>query len=256
MIFINEDLKITNMNDNQKDKNNKFKNSSNDFSKNNINKKLSSSNIIINNIIKKRKSSNINTNKNSTSNFFNNTKNLNSNNFNYISTNTNINNSGKLTIKNIINIINNSNCEKKGLKPNNNLTLGRNLTNRSENNFTKKIKNTKNKSGNSFLANYIQQKNLLNYVSNNASSNHLKRQSHQRNFSHALRHLLTNFKTEVTNKSNTNSISKKKELYGNESLISNPYFPIEKSIIANKYIKQTKAGELGNNKSHFKNKVI
>ena len=247
LIFANDDLKINNINDNQRDRHNKSKISNNDNS--NINKKLSNTNIIINHNIKKRRNSNANKN----SYYFSNNKNLSSNNFNYINTNY-INNADKLTIKNIINIINNSNYEKKKSKTNN-LTLGKNITNRSENNSNNISHTSKNKQGNSFLVNYIKQKNLLNYITNN-TSNHLKRQSHQRNFSNALRNHLTNFKTDVSNKSNTASISKNKEKFGNESLMNNPYFPNEKSV-NNKYIKKGKIGDFGNiNKSHHKNKVI
>jgi ribosomal protein S15P/S13E len=163
-----------------------------------------------------------------------------------------INNSGKFNIKSIINYINNSNNEKKNSKINN-LTLGKNLVNKTENNYLNITNRTKNKQGN-FLVSYIKQKNILNYVTN-ISSNHLKRQSHQRNFSNALRNHLTNFKTDVSNKSNTGSISKNKDKFGNDSLMNNPYFPTERSV-NNKYIMNGKKGEFGNNKSHHKNKVI
>ena len=253
LIFINDELKISNINENKKEKKLKIINNINNdnSNSNNISKKVSNSNLIINNNInniKKRRNSN---SKNST--YFNNNKNLSSNNFNYLNTNY-INNSGKLTIKNIINIINSSNNEKKKSKKNN-LTLGKNITNKSENNYVNISQSSKNKQGNSFLVNYIKQKNLLNYVINN-TSNHLKRQSHQRNFSNALRNHLTNFKTDISNKSNTASISKNKEKFGNDSLMSNPYFPTEKSINNKKYFKKGKIGDFGNNKSHHKNKVI
>ena len=167
-----------------------------------------------------------------------------------------MNNNDKLTIKNIINIINSSNNEKKKSKAKtNNLTLGKNITNKSENNYINITNNSKNRQGNSFLVNYIKQKNLLNYVINN-TSNHLKRQSHQRNFSNALRNHLTNFKTDISNKSNTPSISKNKEKLGNDSLMNNPYFPTERSVNNNKYIKKGKIIDFGNNRSHHKNKVI
>ena len=52
------------------------------------------------------------------------------------------------------------------------------------------------------------------------------------------------------------SISKKKEKFTNDSLMSNPYFPTEKSVNNNKFIKQMKIGYFANNKSHHKNKVI
>ena len=213
----------------------------------NINKKYSKANLLISNNIKKRRNSNTNKNFN----FFINNKNLSSNNFNYINTNY-INNSGKFNIKSIINYINNSNNEKKNSKINN-LTLGKNLVNKTENNYLNITNRTKNKQGN-FLVSYIKQKNILNYVTN-ISSNHLKRQSHQRNFSNALRNHLTNFKTDVSNKSNTGSISKNKDKFGNDSLMNNPYFPTERSV-NNKYIMNGKKGEFGNNKSHHKNKVI
>ena len=253
LIFINDELKISNINENKKEKKMKIINNINNdnSNSNNISKKVSNSNLIINNNInniKKRRNSN---SKNST--YFNNNKNLSSNNFNYLNTNY-INNNDKLTIKNIINIINNSNNEKKKSKKNN-LTLGKNITNKSENNYVNISQSSKNKQGNSFLVNYIKQKNLLNYVINN-TSNHLKRQSHQRNFSNALRNHLTNFKTDISNKSNTASISKNKEKFGNDSLMSNPYFPTEKSINNKKYFKKGKIGDFGNNKSHHKNKVI
>jgi hypothetical protein len=246
LIFINDDIKI--------EKNNKSKNISSDNS-NITHNKLSSSNIIINNVKNKR---NLNLNNKSPIYFTNNAKNSN-NNFNYNKTsinansNININNSDKFMIKNIINIINNSNHEKKRTKINN-LTLCQNLANQSENNFSNKIRNTKNKQGNSFLGNYGKQKNILNYVINNTSNN--LRKSHQRNFSYALRHQLTNFKTDISNKSNMHSISKKKEKFTNDSLMSNPYFPTERSVNNNKFIKQMKIGYFAKNKSHHKNKVI
>ena len=244
LIFINDDIKF--------EKNNKSKNISNDNS-NIVHTKLSSSNIVINNVKNKR-----NFNNKSPIYFTNNAKNSN-NNFNYNKTsvntnsNININNSDKFMIKNIINIINNSNHEKKRTKMNN-LTLCQNLANQSDNNFSNKIRNTKNKQGNSFFGNYGKQKNILNYVINNTSNN--LRKSHQRNFSYALRHQLTNFKTDISNKSNMHSISKKKEKFTNDSLMSNPYFPTEKSVNNNKFIKQMKIGYFANNKSHHKNKVI
>lgn len=178
---------------------------------------------------------------------------MSSNNFNYINTNY-INNGDKLTVKNIIKIINNSNNEKKKSKINN-LTLGKNLTNRNENNYVNITNNSKNKQGNSFLVNYIKQKNLLNYATNN-TLNHLRRQTHQRNFSNALKTHLSNFKTDISNKSNTASVSKNKEKFANDSLMNNPYFPTERSVNNNKYIKKGKIVEFGNNKSHHKNKVI
>ena len=244
LIFINDDIKF--------EKNNKSKNISNDNS-NIVHTKLSSSNIVINNVKNKR-----NFNNKSPIYFTNNAKNSN-NNFNYNKTsvntnsNININNSDKFMIKNIINIINNSNHEKKRTKMNN-LTLCQNLANQSDNNFSNKIRNTKNKQGNSFFGNYGKQKNILNYVISNTSNN--LRKSHQRNFSYALRHQLTNFKTDISNKSNMHSISKKKEKFTNDSLMSNPYFPTEKSVNNNKFIKQMKIGYFANNKSHHKNKVI
>ena len=251
LIFINDELKISNVNDNKNDK--RVKNVNNDISSNNISKKVSNSNLIINNNIrnaKKRRNSN-----SKNSNILNNNKNLSSNNSNYINTNY-INNNDKLTIKNIINIINSSNHEKKKSKrKTNNLTLGKNITNKSENNYINITNNPKNRQGNSFLVNYIKQKNLLNSVINN-NSNHFKRQSHQRNLSNALRNHLTNFKTDISNKSNTASISKNKEKLGNDSLMNNIYFPTERSVNNNKYIKKGKIGDFGNNKSHYKNKVI
>ena len=252
LIYINnEEYKVTN--NKNKNYNTNNINNINDNSNINISKKLSNTNLIINNNIKKRRNSNSNSNKNP--NVFNNNKNTNSNNYNYINTNY-VNNSDKLTIKNIINIINNSNNEKRKSKINN-LTLGKNLANKSEHNYLNIThNNSKNKQGNSFLVNYIKQKNLLNYISNNPS-NHLKRQSHQRNFSNALKTHLSNFKTDISNKSNTASISKNKEKFGNESTMnSNPYFPTEKSANNNIFIKKGKIGDYGNNKSHHKNKVI
>ena len=247
LIFINEELKVSNINENKKTKN------VNNDNSHNISKKISNSNLIINNkicAVKKRRNSN-----SKNSNFFNNNKNLSSNNFNYINTNY-VNNNDKLTIKNIINIISSSNNEKKKSKATtNNLTLGKNITNKIENNYINITNNSKNRQGNSFLVNYIKQKKLLNYVTNN-TSNHLKRQSHQRNFSNALRNHLTNFKTDISNKSNTPSISKSKEKFGNNSLMNNPYFPTERSVNNNKYIKKGKISDFGINKSHHKNKVI
>ena len=247
LIFINEELKVSNINENKKTKN------VNNDNSHNISKKISNSNLIINNkicAVKKRRNSN-----SKNSNFFNNNKNLSSNNFNYINTNY-VNNNDKLTIKNIINIISSSNNEKKKSKATtNNLTLGKNITNKIENNYINITNNSKNRQGNSFLVNYIKQKKLLNYVTNN-TSNHLKRQSHQRNFSNALRNHLTNFKTDISNKSNTPSISKNKEKLGNDSLMNNPYFPTERSVNNNKYIKKGKIIDFGNNRSHHKNKVI
>ena len=245
LIFIDDELKVTNINE----KNNRFKNSYNVDNSNINNKKISNSNLIISNNIKKKKNNNSNKN----SNYFNNNKNLSSNNFNYINTNY-FNNSDKFTIKNIINIINNPNNEIKKSKLNN-LTLGKNLTNKSENNYLNITQNKKNNQGNSFLVHYIKQKNLLNYLTNN-TSNKLKRQSHQRNFSNVLRTHLTNFKTDISNRSNNASISKNKEKIGNNSLLTNPYFPTERSINKNKYQRKEIKGDLGNNKSHHKNKVI
>ena len=242
LIFINEDLRI-----------NKSKNS-NENSNIILKKKLSNTNLIINNI-KKKINSNANTNKNSG--YFNNNKNLSYNNFNNINNCSPIiynNNSDKFTIKNIINMINNSNCEKKKSKMNN-LNMGKNLTNKNDNNFQNKIINTKNKQGNNYLLNYNRQKNILKYITNYVSNN-FKRQSHQRNFSYTLRHQLTNFKTDISNKTNTPSIFKKKEQLGNDSLINNPYFPSERSVNNNKFIKQIKRKDFGSNKSHQKNKVI
>lgn len=242
LIFIDDELKVTNVNE----KNNKYKNSYNIDNSNN-NKIIANTNLIINQNIKKKK--NINSNKNS--NCFNN-KNLSSNNFNNI--NTNYFNNDKFTIKNIINIINNSNNEIKKSKINN-LTLGKNLKIKNENNYLNITQNKKNNQGNSFLVHYIKQKNLLNYIANN-TSNHLKRQSHQRNFSNVLRTHLTNFKTDISNRSNNASISKNKEKIKNNSLMTNPYFPTERSINKNKYKRKEIKGDLVNNKSHHKNKVI
>ena len=246
LIFVNDDLKITHLNESKKEKR---RINNNDNSNINVSKKLSNTNLIINNNIKKRRNSNFNKN----TNYFYNNKNLSSNNFNYINTNY-INNGDKLTVKNIIKIINNSNNEKKKSKINN-LTLGKNLTNRNENNYGNITNNSKNKQGNSFLVNYIKQKNLLNYATNN-TLNHLRRQTHQRNFSNALKTHLSNFKTDISNKSNTASVSKNKEKFANDSLMNNPYFPTERSVNNNKYIKKGKIVEFGNNKSHHKNKVI
>lgn len=256
IIYINDELKSsninmntntntnTNMSEKQSEKNNLSINFSNDYLNNIIKKKLSNTNMINNNNIKKRRKSNTNTNKNFT--VFNNNKNLSSNNFNYFNIN---NNSEKITTKNSIN---NSNFEKKK----NNLSLSKILTNKNDNNSVNKIKNTKNKKGNFFLVNYVKQKTLLNYVTNK-TSNYLNRQSHQRNLSYALRHQLTNFKTDISNKSNSGSISKKREQYGNDSQMLNIYFPTERNN-NNIYRKkqQMKNGDTRNNKFHQKNKVI
>ena len=236
LIYINnEEYKVIN------NKNKNYNTSNiNDNSNINISKKLSNTNLIINNNIKKRRNSNSNLNKLNCDGVIN--KNMSINNYNYINTNY-INNSDKLTIKNIINIINNSNNEKKKTKINN-LTLGKNVANKSEHNYLNIThNNSKNKQGNSFLVNYIKQKNLLNYISNNPS-NHLKRQSHQRNFSNALKTHLSNFKTDISNKSNTASISKNKEKLGNDIIMNNnPYFPTEKSVNNNVFIKKGKFGD-------------
>ena len=224
-------------NDEYKFINSKIKN----YNTNNINdnsniitsKKLSNINLIINNNIKKRRNSNSNKN----SNMFNNNKNK--------------------SINYLKNIINNSNNEKKKTK--NNLTLGKNLVNKSEHNHLNIThNNSKNKQGNSFLVNYIKQKNLLNYISNNPSR-HLKRQSHQRNFSNTLKTHLLNFKTDISNKSNTASISKNKEKFGNDiKMNNNPYFRKQKNVNNNNniFIKKEKIEDYGNNKSHYKNKAI
>ena len=256
IIYINDELKSTNININnntntnmsekQNEKNNLSINFSNDYLNNIIKKKLSNANIINNNNPKKRRKSSNNTNTNKNFCGFNNNKNLSSNNFNYF----NINNNGeKIVTKNNIN---NSNFEKKK----NNLSLSKILTNKNDNNSVNKIKNTKNKKGNFFLVNYIKQKTLLNYVTNK-TSNYLNRQSHQRNLSYALRHQLTNFRTDISNKSNSGSISKKREQYGNDSQMLNIYFPTERNN-NNIYRKkqQMKNGDIRNNKFHQKNKVI
>ena len=207
---------------------------------------MTKANIINNNNPKKRRKSSNNTNTNKNFCGFNNNKNLSSNNFNYFNIS---NNSEKIATKNNIN---NSNFEKKK----NNLSLSKKLTNKNDNNSVNKIKNTKNKKGNFFLVNYIKQKTLLNYVTNK-TSNYLNRQSHQRNLSYALRHQLTNFKTDISNKSNSGSISKKREQYGNDSQMFNIYFPTERNN-NNIYMKklQMKNGDTRNNKFHQKNKVI
>ena len=249
IIFINDELKSTNINTNlsekQNEKNNLSINFSNDYLNNIIKKKLSNTNIINNNNnnVKKRRKSSANTNKNFT--VFNNTKNLSTNNFNYFNIN---NNSEKASTKNSVN---NSNFEKKK----NNLSLSKILTNKNDNNSVNKIQSTKNKKGNFFLVNYIKQKTLLNYVTNK-TSNYLNRQSHQRNLSYALRHQLTNFKTDVSNKSNSGSISKKREQYGNDSQMLNIYFPTERNNNIYRKKQQMKNGDIRNNKFHQKNKVI
>ena len=251
IIFINDELKSTNININtnlsekQNEKNNLSINFSNDYLNNIIKKKLSNTNIINNNNnnVKKRRKSSANTNKNFT--VFNNTKNLSTNNFNYFNIN---NNSEKASTKNSVN---NSNFEKKK----NNLSLSKILTNKNDNNSVNKIQSTKNKKGNFFLVNYIKQKTLLNYVTNK-TSNYLNRQSHQRNLSYALRHQLTNFKTDVSNKSNSGSISKKREQYGNDSQMLNIYFPTERNNNIYRKKQQMKNGDIRNNKFHQKNKVI
>jgi len=249
IIFINDELKSTNINTNlsekQNEKNNLSINFSNDYLNNIIKKKLSNTNIINNNNnnVKKRRKSSANTNKNFT--VFNNTKNLSTNNFNYFNIN---NNSEKASTKNNVN---NSNFEKKK----NNLSLSKILTNKNDNNSVNKIQSTKNKKGNFFLVNYIKQKTLLNYVTNK-TSNYLNRQSHQRNLSYALRHQLTNFKTDVSNKSNSGSISKKREQYGNDSQMLNIYFPTERNNNIYRKKQQMKNGDIRNNKFHQKNKVI
>ena len=253
IILINDELKNTNINTNsntnekQNEKNNLSINFSNDYLNNIINKKLSNTNIINNNNTKKRRKSNtnINTNKNFTV-YYNNKK-LSSNNFKYFNIN---NNSEKVPAKNSIN---NSNFEKKR----NNLSLSKILSNKNDNNSVNKIKNTKSKKGNFFLVNYNKQKNLLNYITNK-TSNYLNRQSHQRNLSYALKHQLTNFKTDISNKSNSGSISNKRDQYGNDSQMLNIYFPTERNISNNTYKKkqQMKNGDIRNNKFHQKNKVI
>ena len=67
---------------------------------------------------------------------------------------------------------------------------------------------------------------------------------------------LTNFKTDISNKSNIASISKNKEKYRKQSLKNNPYFPNDKNNINNnKFIKKGNVIEFGNNnKSYHKNK--
>jgi 5'-AMP-activated protein kinase catalytic alpha subunit len=238
--IINDELKVTTkINENQKDCNS------------NINKKFSNANVIISKNIKKRR--NINTNKNSY--YYSNNQNLSNNNFNYINTN-HISNIDKYSIKKIINVINTySNCDKKKSKMNN-LTLCKNIINYNENNYTNISHNIKNKPGNSFLVNYIKQKNLLNYLTNSTTNqNHLKRQSHQRNLSNTLRNHLTNFKTDISNKSNTASISRKKENDRKKSLNNNPYFPNDRKVINNKFLNKGKIADFGNNnKSYHKNK--
>jgi serine/threonine protein kinase len=254
---INSEMQRKEVNDLNKNENKKDNNKSKlkiDIKDNNISKKISNTNILINRNMKTRRNSNANKN----SYYFNNIKNLSTNNFNYINTNyINNTNNDKLIIKNIINIINNSNCEKKKLKKNN-LTLGMTIKNSCDNNFTNISYNSKGKkNSNNFVMNYIKQKNACNYLSNNTSNN-VKRQTHQRNFSNALRSHLTNFKTDVIYKSNNASISKNKEKLGNDSLLGNPYYLDEKSFKNNKYIKKVITGDFGNNinKSHYKNKVI
>ena len=245
-----EKINEINKNGNKKDNNkNKLKI---DIKDNNMNKKISNTNIIINRNMKKRRNSNVNKN----SYIFSNIKNLSTNNFNYINTNYINNNNDKLIIKNIINIINNSNYEKKRPKKNN-LTLGKTIQNNCDNNFNNISYNSKSKkNGTNFIMNYMKQKNVLNYISNNTSNN-IKKQTHQRNFSNALRSHLTNFKTDVAFKSNNASISKNKEKFENDSLLNNPYYPSEISFKNSKYIKKAITGELGSiNKSHYKNKVI
>ena len=213
-------------------------------------KQISAQNTIINsNFNKKRNLHLINKNpiyhnRNSNNNFNYNKKNINSN--------ININNVDKLVIKNIINFISNSNYEKERTKTEN-LTLCQNLTNQSDNSFSNRIENIKYKQGNNNGKNYMRNKNSLNYTKNNTLNN-IK--VHQRNFSYALRHQLTNFKTDISNKSNIHSISKEKEKYPNESLLSYPYNPTERGIYNNKFKKEMKIGYFANNKFQLKHKVI
>jgi len=241
LIFINDDIKT--------EKRNKSKNLNNDNSNDLMHKKISAPNTIIsNNINKKRNINLINRNpiyhnRNSNNNFNYNKSNINAN--------ININNIDKLVVKNIINFISDSNYEKERTKTEN-LTLCQNMTNQSENLFLNKIEKIKNKQGNNDAKNYIRNKNLLNAKNNTLNSIKL----HQRNFSYALRQQLTNFKTDISNKSNIHSISKEKEKLQNDSLLTNPYFPTERGISNNKIIKDMKKGYFANNKSQYKNKVI
>ena len=242
LILVNDDIKT--------EKRNKSKNINNDNSNIYMHKKISAPNTIINNNINQKRNLNL-INKNQI--YHNRNSN---NNFNYnknnINSNININNVDKLVIKNIINFISNSNYEKERTKAEN-LALCQNLTNQSENSFSNKIENIKYKPGNNNAMNYIRNKNSLIYTKNNTLNN-IK--VHQRNFSNALRHQLTNFKTDISNKSNIHSISKEKEKCHNESLLSNPYYPTERGIYNNKFKKEMKIGYFVNNKSQFKNKVI
>ena len=242
LLSINDDIKTENRN--------KSKNLNNNNSNIIMKKKVSAPNTIINNNINKKRNLHL-INKNLV--YHNRNPN---NNYNYnksnINTNININNIDKFVIKNIINYISDSNYEKERLKTEN-LTLCQNLTNQSENIFLNKIEKIKNKQGNNDARNYMRNKNLLNYTKNNTLNN-IK--LHQRNLSYALRHQLTNFKTDISNKSNIHSISKEKEKLQNESLLTNPYFPTERDIYKKKVIKEIKIGNFANNKSQYKNKVI
>ena len=241
LILINDDIKT--------EKRNISKNINNDNSNIYMHKKISAPNTIINNNINKKGNLNlINKNPKYHNRNSNNNANYNKNNIN---SNININNVDKLVIKNIINFISNSNYEKERTKAEN-LALCQNLTNQSENSFSNKIENIKYKPGNNNAMNYIRNKNSLIYTKNNTLNNKV----HQRNFSNALRHQLTNFKTDISNKSNIHSISKEKEKCQNESLLSNPYYPTERGIYNNKFKKEMKIGYFANNKSQFKNKVI
>ena len=241
LLSINDDIKTENRN---KSKN--LNNNSNII----MQKKVSAPNTIINNNINKKRNLHLINNNRAYHN-----RNL-SNNYNYnksnINANIKINNIDKCVIKNIFNFISDSNYEKERLKTEN-LTLCKNLTNISENIFLNKIEKIKNRQGNNDARNYIRNKNLLNYTKNNTLNN-IK--FHQRNLSYALRHQLTNFKTDISNKSNIHSISKEKEKLQNESLLANPYFPTERDIYKKKIIKEIKTGNFANNKSQYKNKVI